>query len=220
MKAEFWHERWEKGEIGFHQGDFNRHMQDFLGRLGVRPGAHIFVPLCGKSLDMLWLAGEGYRVSGIELSPLAAEGFFTENGLDYAVEKQAGTVIYRGENVEIFCADFFSLEQSALARIDAVYDRAALIALPPEMRPAYASRLSRWVDAGVRCLLVTLEYPGEQMRGPPFSVDAEEVKTLFQANWRLEQIHVEDCLVREPRFRKKGLTRLDERVFILQRRAA
>ncbi|MFC1695017.1 thiopurine S-methyltransferase [Pseudomonadota bacterium] len=217
MKADFWHERWEKGEIGFHQGDFNRHMQDFVGRLGIQPGAHVLVPLCGKSLDMLWLAKQGYRVTGIELSQLAAEDFFVENGLEYAVDEQPGVMIYRGDQIEILCMDFFAVERSALSRIEAIYDRASLIALPPDMRPAYSAHLTHLADSGVRSLLVTLEYPQDQMRGPPFSVEPAEVKALFEANWQIEQLHSEDCLENEPRFRKKGLTRLHERVFILQK---
>jgi thiopurine S-methyltransferase len=217
MKADFWHERWEQGEIGFHQHDFNRHMRDFIDRLQVRSGARILVPLSGKSLDMLWLAEQGYRVTGIELSPLAAEGFFTENGLDFNVDERSGWTVYRGDQVEIHCTDFFAVQKTALPRLEAVYDRASLIALPPEMRPAYAAHLTQLVNPGVRSLLVTLEYPQDQMRGPPFSVSAAEVTTLFSTHWNVEPLHAEDCLANEPRFQKKGLTRLQERVFILQK---
>ena len=81
MDPEFWHERWARGEIGFHQDDFNAHMQAFAGRLGLHPGAHMFVPLCGKSLDLLWLLRQGYRVTGVEFNPRAVTDFFSENGL-------------------------------------------------------------------------------------------------------------------------------------------
>jgi len=217
MKADFWHERWEKGEIGFHQQDFNRHMLAFTGRLGLPPGAHILVPLCGKSLDMLWLARQGYRITGIEISERAARDFFVENRLAYEFERSPGVISYRGEQVSILCMDFFTVESTQLTHVDAVYDRASLIALPPEMRPAYAGYLAGLLDPGTGSLLVTLEYPQEEMRGPPFSVTFDEVQQLFGSQFAIEHLYSEDCLAREPRFRKKGLTRLEEHVFLLQK---
>jgi thiopurine S-methyltransferase len=217
MKPDFWHERWERGEIGFHQHDFNQHMQTFIDRLEIRPGAQILVPLCGKSLDMLWLAEQGYRVTGIEISEKAVKDFFVENRLGYEPDRKPGLISYRGEYISILCTDFFTVEKTDLPPTDAVYDRASLIALPPEMRPAYAEHLTRLIDAGKRSLLVTLDYPQEEMSGPPFSVTLDEVRRLFGAQYDIERLHSEDCLAREPRFRKKGLTRLDEHVCVLQK---
>lgn len=217
MKADFWHERWEKGEIGFHQQDFNQHMQAFVDRLGIRSGAQILVPLCGKSLDMLWLAKQGYRVIGIEISELAVKDFFVENRLACETDRQPGVVSYHSEHINILCTDFFSVKKTDLPPIDAVYDRASLVALPPEMRPAYAEHLVRLIDTGRHSLLVTLDYAQDEMKGPPFSVAPGEVHRLFGEQYDMEQLHSEDCLAREPRFRKKGLTRLDEHVFLLRK---
>jgi thiopurine S-methyltransferase len=217
VKAEFWHERWEKGEIGFHQHEYNRHMQDFTGRLGLQPGSHFLVPLCGKSLDLLWLAEQGYTVTGIEISEQAIKNFFVENAIDCKIERQPGGVWYRSQNIDLLCADFFTVDKAQIKPVDAVYDRASLIALPPEMRPAYAEHLARLLEGGTCSLLVTLDYPQEEMRGPPFSVTGEEVHRLFGRYFGIEHLHSEDCLAREPRFRKKGLTRLDEDVFLLQK---
>jgi thiopurine S-methyltransferase len=217
MEADFWHERWEKGEIGFHQQDFNQHMQTFIGRLRIEPGAHVLVPLCGKSLDMLWLAQQGYRVTGIELSERAIRDFFVENRLAYELDRKPGVISYRGENILLLCTDFFTVDKMHLPRIDAVYDRASVVALPPEMRPAYAGHLASLLDPGTRSLLVTLDYPQEEMRGPPFSVTFDEVRRLFGLQFSIERLHSEDCLAREPRFRKKGLTRLEEHVCLLQK---
>jgi thiopurine S-methyltransferase len=219
MELEFWHERWEKGEIGFHQHDFNRHMQEFIDRLGVQAGAHVLVPLCGKSLDMLWLTDQGYRVTGIEISELAVRDFFVENGLVYEIIDRSGVPVYRSENIDIRCADFFTVDRTDLPLVDAVYDRASLIALPPDMRLDYAGHLTSLISSGIRSLLVTLDYPQAEMPGPPFSVTAVEVEQLFSSQYRINRLHSEDCLVNEPRFRKKGLTRLDEHVFILQKNA-
>lgn len=217
MRAEFWHERWEKGEIGFHQPEFNVHMQAFMDQLGVKSGGHFLVPLCGKSLDLLWLAEQGYRVTGIELCERAAKDFFTENKLAYEVSCDAGTTIYRGDSIEIRCTDFFSVTLADLPEVGAVYDRASLVALPPEMRSAYPSHLASLMRSGTGMLLVTLDYPQEEMRGPPFSVTGNEVEQLFGRQYHVGFLWSEDCLVNEPRFRKKGLTRMDEHVFILRK---
>jgi len=218
MDPEFWHERWTRGEIGFHQHDFNTHMQAFTNRLELRPGAHIFVPLCGKSLDLLWLRQQGFHVSGVEISPQAVADFFSENRL--AVDSSAipGGQLYRSAGLDIYCVDFFTTDFPGMPVIDAVYDRAALVALPPDMRKVYASRLVGMLAPGVRILLVTLDYPQSEMRGPPFAVTLDEVGERFGEACLIELLHSEDCLAREPRFREKGLTRLTENVLLLERK--
>ena len=192
-------------------------MQAFTGRLEIDRGAHVLVPLCGKSLDMLWLLGQGYRVSGIEISPLAVREFFGENGLEPGVRRFEDGVLFSCPGLDIYCSDFFEFDFGRLAAVDAVYDRASLIALPPHMRPSYAQRLAGPLCPGTRSLLVTLDYPQAEMAGPPFSVTAEEVTELFGADFRIDPLYSEDCLQREPRFRQKGLTRLEEQVFLLRR---
>lgn len=219
MKADFWHERWERGEIGFHQHEVNRHLVEYAHYMEAPPGSQLLVPLCGKSRDMAWLARKGYRVTGIELSELAARDFFAENDLPCEACRIGEAPAYTGGGVTIVCADFFDADLSGLTPPDAVYDRAALVALPPGMRPAYAERLTGLIAPATRILLVTLEYPPSEMRGPPFSVPAAEVESLFSRNCDIAPLRSEDILAREPRFRKKGLTRLEEKVFILAKRA-
>jgi thiopurine S-methyltransferase len=217
MEPDFWHERWAKGEIGFHQHDYNRHMQVFIDSLAIRPGGHILVPLCGKSRDMLWLLEQGYSVTGIELSPLAVEDFFAENGLTSHITDLPDACLYTSKHLSIYCGDYFTVDLSHIPHIDAVYDRASLIAMSAEKRPAYVDRLSRLIPVGTRSLLVTLDYPQDEMSGPPFSVSTAEVKSLYSPRYSIEQVHSEDCLAEQPRFRDKGLTRLDEHVFVLQK---
>ena len=217
MDPEFWHERWTRGEIGFHQHDFNAHMQAFVDRLGVRQGAHVLVPLCGKSRDMIWLLQRGFRVTGVEISPRAVRDFFAENRMNPAVIDIPGGQRYEVPGLTIFQADFFDTELPGAPTVEAVYDRAALVALPAQMRKRYATRLIGLIEPGVRSLLVTLDYPQSEMRGPPFAVTLEEVDTLFANRCRIEQLHSEDCLAREPRFRSKGLTRLTEHVLLVER---
>jgi len=219
MDPEFWHQRWSRDEIGFHQHEYNAHMQAFFRRLRLPPGGHVLVPLCGKSLDMIWLLQQGYRVTGIEISPRAVEDFFWENRLEHQVEEIAGGSRYRAHHLDIYCADFFEVDLSELPAIDGIYDRAALIALPEPMRQGYVRRLSALASPGVRSLLVTLEYPPQELSGPPFTVTRAEIDELFAGRFSVEHVHVEDCLAREPRFREKGLSRMHEHVFLLQRQA-
>ena len=220
MDADFWHERWAKGEIGFHQHDYNQHMQEFIDRLRIKPGGHILVPLCGKSRDMLWLLEQGYSVTGIEISSLAVEDFFAENDLPSHITDLPDACLYTSRRLNIYCGDFFAVDLSHTAHIDAVYDRASLIAMPPQMRKAYVERLTGLIPAGTRSLLVTLEYPQQEMDGPPFSVSADEVATLYAPGYSIEHLHSEDCLENQPHFRDKGLTRLAEHVFLLQKQPA
>jgi thiopurine S-methyltransferase len=218
MDPEFWHERWTRGEIGFHQHDFNAHMQAFTERLGIGPGDHVFVPLCGKSLDLLWLLRRGYRVTGVEINRRAVRDFFSENRIEAHISEIPAGELFQAQDLAVFRADIFATDFPGMPAIDAVYDRAALVALPPDMRQAYAERMLGLVAPGVRTLLVTLDYPQREMQGPPFAVTLEEVGALYGEKCRLETLHSEDCLEREPRFRKKGLTRLTEHVLLLERK--
>lgn len=218
MEPEFWHERWALGETGFHQLEFNAHMQAFIDRLGVHQGNHIFVPLCGKSRDMLWLIERGYHVSGIEISRQAIEDFFSENQLNPRVDELPDAVLFTHGNLDIYCADFFKADLSRMSSIHAVYDRASLVALPPTKRGLYAERLTDLIPDQTRCLLLTCDYPQQEMNGPPFSVTPAEVNQLFGPHYLIDHVHSQDALVNEPRFRQKGLTRFDEHVFILQKK--
>jgi thiopurine S-methyltransferase len=216
MDADFWHQRWRDNLIGFHQQAVNSHLQTYWSRLGVTPGRTVFVPLCGKSLDMCWLA-ECHPVLGVELSARAVEDFYRENGLQPARRDAGRFSIYAAAGVTLYCGNFFDLQRSQTAAIAAVYDRAALIALPAHMRPAYAEQLGQLVPQGTPMLLITMEYEQAHMQGPPFSVEPGEVETLLAADWRIESLHQADILDKEPRFRERGLTRLTEHVYLLVR---
>lgn len=218
MDHEFWHQRWRENQIGFHQETVNPHLLAHWDRLGIAEDATVFVPLCGKSLDMVWLA-ERYRVLGVELSPRAVEDFYSEQGLTPERRTEWPFVVYEGEGVTLMCGDFFALEPAHTADIAAIYDRAALIALPPHMRVDYAARLTELAPGGIVMLLVTLEYDPSQMNGPPFPVEPEEVESLYGAGWRIESLQQDDILDSEPRFRARGLTRFSEHLYRLTRNA-
>lgn len=216
MDREFWLERWEQNQIGFHQEQCNAHLQQFWDQVGAAPGSTVFVPLSGKSLDMVWLRGRGHPVLGIELSRLAVEAFFEENGLEPEVHQDGEFEVWRADGVTLLCGDFFNLRPEQLAEVGAVYDRASLIALPPELRSRYAEHMSTLLPAGVPFLLITMEYPQAQMSGPPFSVSEQEVNRLY-GSFRIDKLLEQDILSENPRFAERGLEAMSEKVYLIRR---
>lgn len=217
LEAGFWHQRWREGKIGFHLNDTNPNLSEWYSRLAIHPGQRVFVPLCGKSLDLLWLERQGMEVVGVEISEVAVRGFFEENGLEPEVVSVNDHDAWRAGKITILHANYFDLEPGDLGQVDAVYDRASLIALPPEMRAEYVEKMRELVHTDVPVLLITLEYPPHQMSGPPFSVSQLEVERLFGQNYRVERLATIDLLSEEPRWREKGLEKMTEHVYLLGR---
>ncbi|MBU0656096.1 MAG: thiopurine S-methyltransferase [Gammaproteobacteria bacterium] len=215
MKAEFWHERWEQNQIGFHQDEFNNHLQAFWDKLSVVAGSRIFVPLCGKSRDMLWLRAQGLLVTGVELSPIAVRDFFSENNLEVVITQQGKLERWESDGLAILVGDFFDMTAADVADCAGVFDRASLIALPPEMRPRYAEHFQTILPSHIQTLLVTLEYAQAEMKGPPFSVSEEEVRGYYENTFAVERLFAASVLDENPGFRQRGLTRLDEKVYKL-----
>ncbi len=178
MEHDFWHQRWREGRIGFHQQAFNRWLTEYWSRLNVAPDARVLVPLCGKSRDMLWLREQGHAVLGVELSDIACRDFFYEQGVEVTPVTVDNYHRRERDGITLITADLFELPWEVFRGIGAVYDRAALIALPPAMRRRYAQRLVQRIEPGVEMLLVTLEFGDES--GPPFAVFENEVRDLFE----------------------------------------
>lgn len=187
MDAQFWHERWEARELGFHQAQPNSLLVEHFDRLGTAPGARIFVPLSGKTLDIGWLLAQGCRVVGVELSRIAVEELFDELGVEPSVAQRGPLARYSAQGIDIFLGDFFDLTSDSLGTVDAVYDRAALVALPDEMRRRYAAHLQQ-ITSGADQLLLCFEYDQRAMDGPPFSIPAEMVKALYDETYELQRI--------------------------------
>ena len=179
MEREFWISRWNDNQIGFHQENYNRMLCKYWPSLGVQRGAQVLVPLCGKSKDMLWLAEAGHRVLGNEFSELAVESFFYENDMPQA-NKQITTPGVRAFGAfKIKIGDFFDTNSQDTEDIAAVYDRAALVALPPQLRREYASHLRKILPSGCQILLVSLEYEKGKIDPPPYTVLADEIDELY-----------------------------------------
>lgn len=218
MEADFWHARWRENQIGFHEGTYNRYLVKHWDSLGISAGGRVFVPLCGKSLDMIWLAERGHAVVGCELSEIAVESFFDEAGLTPTRAIDGPVERWRAGSIEILLGDFFKLDRDLIGAFDAVYDRASLVAFPGSMRPAYVQALARLMPPGAPMLLMTLEYPQEEMEGPPFSVPEAEVNDLFEGLVEVELLELAtDAFQDFPRFREVGLSRLVEKIYRLQK---
>ena len=214
MDRDFWLERWELDQTGFHQNEVN----PYLMRHGHRLGSRVFVPLCGKSLDMSWLARQGSEVLGVELSPIAVRAYFEENGLSATCRPFGKFESCGAQGIRILCGDFFDLKREDMEGVSAVYDRASMVALPPEMRERYVAHLMSILPRGTRILLITFDYPQAEMQGPPFAVSVEEVERLYRDLASIELLEQADVL--EPRFAERGVTRMQENVFLLTRNAA
>lgn len=212
MQADFWHERWAKNEIGFHKSRPNPLLSKWWPRLGLPEGVPVWVPLCGKSLDMAWLREQGHPVVGIELARSALESFAVEQKLQLAWREQGEFSVSEGEGYCLYCGDFFGLKADDLAAVKGIYDRAALIALPEAMRRSYVEHMRRILPAGWKLLLITLDYPQAERPGPPFSVPDTEVRGVF-AGCQIELLDEQDVLDDHPVFREQGMTRLLERVY-------
>jgi thiopurine S-methyltransferase len=216
MEPDFWHQRWQQNKIGFHQGEVNPYLRKYWQALGVPAPARILVPLCGKSLDLLWLVQQGYQVEGVELSELAVRAFFEEQGIAAQHSRHGDWQVWESDQLRLWCGDFFKLNAAQLGPIDAVYDRAALIALPAAMRQAYVRHMQSLVGE-VPHLLITLEYPQAKMDGPPFSVEPAEVEALFGERYSGIQAHAcDDVLSHNAHLQQRGLERLNECVYLLQ----
>ena len=191
MEHDFWHRRWEKNQIGFHEGAPNTLLTAHFAALKVPAGGRVFVPLCGKSHDLAWLRAQGYRVVGAELSRLAVEQFFAEHSLTPEITQGGLFERFEAEGVTILVGDIFDLDDRTLGPIDAVYDRAALVALPEPMRKRYAAYLPELTNR-VRQLLVTFVYDQSLQPGPPFSVDERWVRNHYEPFYDLHIAETRD----------------------------
>lgn len=216
MDPAFWHQRWAAQQIGFHQAQVNPYLAAHWPTLPVAPDSQVLVPLCGKSLDLAWLAAQGHQVVGVELSEQAVAAFFDRHGLTPEVEARGVWQIWRSGALELWCGDFFALQASDVAGCTAFYDRAALIALPVEMRERYLAHLDQLLPVRCEGLLVTLEYDQALIDGPPFSVGQAEVLAGF-AGWEVSALEQREIAQESPRFVKAGVNTLLERVYRVSR---
>ncbi|MGY6629416.1 MAG: thiopurine S-methyltransferase [Wenzhouxiangella sp.] len=216
MNPEFWHERWQQQQIGFHEGQANQLLCRYWPQLVETGQGQVFVPLCGKSVDMLWLRQRGHSVLGVELSELAAQAFFEDHDLPFEQDSLGSFLRFHHDGIEIWCGDVFDLTPDHLAGVGYVYDRASLIALPANLRARYAQHLIHCLPSASQGLLISLAYPDGAMQGPPFSVADEEVRRLLSPGFELERLY-HQALTDDNPLRQRGLVEGSESVFRLTR---
>lgn len=187
MDASFWHQKWEKNEIGFHQNEANPLLVKYFSGLSLAKGSRIFIPLCGKTRDIAWLLTNGYCVAGAELSKLAIKQLFAELGVEPKISSIGKLEHYSATNIDVFTGDIFDLSGNTLGQVDAIYDRAALVALPLEMRKQYTKHLMQITDIAPQ-LLISYVYDQSAIDGPPFSISNEEVNQHYADNYGLTLI--------------------------------
>lgn len=217
MEADFWLNRWRNAQIGFHQAAPDKHLRAYWTALKVQPLSRVFVPLCGKSLDMLWLRDQGHWVVGVELSSIALEEFCMEHGIPARRRMSADFDVYESDRLTLLRGDFFKLSKSLIGNLSAIYDRAALISWAPAMRTPYVKHLTSLMDPGAQMLVIAVEYPEHEMSGPPFPLNRDTIDTLYAQHFSIDVLGRHEILDLEPRLRARGLTQLSEIVYRLTR---
>ena len=184
MDHQFWSQRWQGNSIGFHRSDANPLLVDHFSALALKPGSHIFVPLCGKTLDLRWLVSQGYRVTGIELIEMAVEQLFQEWGIDPQLEIQGELRRYSAPQITVFAGDVFQLSADRLGAVDGIYDRGALVALPSPLRQRYTAHLQAIAPLASQ-LLLTYEYDQTLRDGPPFAITLAEIQEHYSDRYEI-----------------------------------
>ncbi|CAH0525877.1 thiopurine S-methyltransferase [Vibrio hippocampi] len=210
---EIWHDKWAANQIGFHLEDVNPLLIDYWSKLKPLKNETVFVPLCGKSEDLVWLAQQHDEVYGVELSQIAVRAFFAEHFYTPLVTAISGQYeLYQFDELNLYVGDYFSLP---IAPVDLIYDRAALVAMPKEIRGEYVSKLKQLLKPGGRILLVTLDYIQQELSGPPFSVTEAELTEYFAGDYQLTRLYRDEAGEDHRRI-KQGLTRFAEEVWLIE----
>jgi len=216
VERDFWLERWELDQIGFHQSCVNPLLEAHWPGLGIPRHRGVLVPLCGKSLDMRYLERLGHRVWGVELSEKAIGAYFEESGESPEVTNGFYLTSHAGAATTLYCGDFFDLQAPDIRGVGAVYDRGALVALPPRQRAHYADHLQRVVPERSVMLLLTFEYDQSRVSGPPFSVGMEEIESLYSSRCSIIRL-ARDSVRAPPRFAEAGLKEVMECAYKIQK---
>jgi len=217
MKQSYWLDRWQRDDIGFHQDLVNPYLLKYWHTLNVPAGSRVFVPLCGKTYDMVWLRNQELDVFGVEFSALAINAFYDENKMTPCCRPSPDGKFnhYSADHIDILCGDFFEMDKHDLSDISAVFDRASLVALPPETRRRYVNHLLNILPPATQILLISFDYPQSEMQGPPYAVPYKEITEQYQDEAEVHLLERIDVLEENPRFQERGLSRLQESVFLI-----
>lgn len=214
MDKQDWLDKWKLNDIKFNQDEVNVRLEHYYSKLNLNKSDRIFVPLCGKSIDMLWLAQKGHPIVGVEFSPIACKAFFEENGLPYQVKTLDSFTAYYNDVITIYCGDYFALMPDLIGNSKAVYDRGGFVALPPDVQEQYIEHLVTLIPVGSKILMLTIEYDQQQIEGPPYSVSLDEIKQRCGSHFHIDQLEHEPGDVPE-HLEEKGLQAADYAVYII-----
>lgn len=219
MEISYWQSRWRNDKTGWHMDKVYPLLKKYWPELDLEPNASVLVPLCGKTLDIDWLAKLGHRVVGVDISEKAIRTVINRNNLDVTRSTKGSFSVFRSQNIELWCGDFMKLRKSLIPANDVVYDKAALIALPPDQRTAYTQHIQALTQPHTQILLNCFEYDQQEMTGPPFSVHEDELHRLYGSQFTITLLHNQSILDDMRRFQQRGLrSYLNEKFYLLQPR--
>ena len=216
-----WWVRWQEGRIGFHLPEVNplliRHVHSLATDAHPNERSCILVPLCGKSKDLIWLQSHFHKVIGVELVPQAVEAFFEENQITPTYSLRDSFATYLHDNLALLQGDIFQMSSKYLEDhpIQAIFDRASLIALPDKLRKNYVALLRSLGSCNTKLLLVTLAYEEGMISGPPHSIPENKIFELFAFATNIELLEKQDILPESPNFQKAGLRWAYEAVYLI-----
>lgn len=216
MDISYWQSRWNKDKTGWHMEDVYPLLPEYWPKMEVSPGDVVLVPLCGKSLDMLWLAEQGYKVVGVEVSKKAVDEFAETHFADFSRYSSHGLQVIKSNNITLWQGDFLKFPSSPIETIDVIYDKAALVAFPPDKRELYANKIVELNSNNTRMLLQTFEYNQKEMTGPPFAVFIEELQRLYEEKFDIIELCRKARNDLLTKFKLRGLqTYFDEILYLL-----
>lgn len=216
MDADFWISKWEDKAIGFHRADYHPELIKYFDKIEPHSDNKILVPLCGKTKDMLFLKEKGLQISGIEFSDIACEEFFSENDLSFTTIEENGFKVFKGSNHSLFCGDFYKYKPEH--KYQAAYDRAAIVAIDPKSRKAYAKQYSNLLVSGAKLLLLSFEYDQTKVQGPPWSVEETYINEFFGSDFKVEILDSNLVEITSPKFKKNGLEQATQKIYLLTRK--
>ncbi len=220
MQKEYWFEKWEKNDIGFHREKVNEYLEKYFPSELAGKNLNALVPLCGKSRDLVWLAGQGLHVVGCELSEKACEQFFNEHNLAVSKTINPKFISFTAEDapITINCGDFFDLTKAELGKIDLCYDRGALVALPADLRKKYAQQITNLLDVNAYYLLIVLNYTSEDLIGPPFAISENEISHLFGKSFSIKLLETKsEPIETVATLAKKNASNLINQAYLLRK---
>lgn len=216
MEISYWQSRWRKDNTGWHMDNVYPPLANIWSQLSIKSSAKVFVPLCGKSLDLRWLVERGHQVTGVDVSQKALEDVINYTNQSFTKDSSHGFTIYRSESLELWQGDFLKLPVKKIPQPDVIYDKASIVALPPEMRGSYAQKILSLCGKHTHIILQTFEYDQSEMNGPPFSVDENELKHHFGHDFEFTLMHEQSKLEELSKFQQRGLSSyLTEKVYHL-----